>query len=176
MPQEMSKKILVVDDSEVIRNRLCSLLSGIDNVDVVGQASNTSEGYELYDTFKPDIIHAQHLWVTPYAAKKTGVKYIVTAHGTDLKGFVKDERYHKYAIEGARGASKIITISNQVDRETKELYGIDDSMTELILNGYDSELFLVKDVAIFFLFMALLFLANSISLRSGFLSIFSSVF
>ena len=56
MPQEKSQKILVVDDSEVICNRLCSMLSEIDNVDVVGQARNTSEGYELYSTLKPDII------------------------------------------------------------------------------------------------------------------------
>ena len=56
MPQEKSKRILVVDDSEVICNRLCSMLSEIDNVDVVGQARNASDGYELYGTLKPDII------------------------------------------------------------------------------------------------------------------------
>ena len=56
MSQEKSQKILVVDDSEVICNRLCSMLSEIDNVDVVGQARNSSEGYELYGTLKPDII------------------------------------------------------------------------------------------------------------------------
>ena len=56
MPQEKSKRILAVDDSEVICNRLCSMLSEIDNVDVVGQARNSSEGYELYGTLKPDII------------------------------------------------------------------------------------------------------------------------
>jgi glycosyltransferase involved in cell wall biosynthesis len=64
----------------------------------------------------------------------------VTAHGTDLKGFVKDERYHKYAIEGAKKASKIITISNQVDREVTELYKIKDNK-EIIMNGYDENLF-----------------------------------
>ena len=56
MPQEKSKRILAVDDSEVICNRLCSMLSEIDNVDVVGQARNSSDGYELYGTLKPDII------------------------------------------------------------------------------------------------------------------------
>ncbi len=61
---------------------------------------------EEVESFKPDIIHAQHLWITPYAAAQTGVPYIVTAHGTDLKGFVKDERYHSYALEGAAKAAK----------------------------------------------------------------------
>ena len=98
------------------------------------------------EKFKPDVIHAQHLWIAPYAAMKSDVPYIVTAHGTDLKGFVKDKRYHKYALEGAKNAKKIITISDQVDEEVTKLYGIDKDKKELILNGYDENLFLVKDL------------------------------
>lgn len=101
----------------------------------------TKEEVEL---FKPDIIHAQHLWITPYAASLTGIPYIVTAHGTDLKGFVKDERYHKYALEGAKKAKKIITISEQVDAEVTKLYGVEDHVKELVMNGYDENLFKEK--------------------------------
>jgi len=100
---------------------------------------------EEVESFKPDIIHAQHLWITPYAAAQTGVPYIVTAHGTDLKGFVKDKRYHPYALEGAKKAKKIITISKQVHAEVQELYGVEDSLCELIMNGYDEHLFLPKN-------------------------------
>ncbi|WP_165442979.1 glycosyltransferase family 4 protein [Senegalia massiliensis] len=96
---------------------------------------------EEVDDFNPDIIHAQHLWIAPFAASKTKVPYVVTAHGTDLKGFKKDSRYHKYALEGARNASKIITISKQVDSEVKSLYGVNDEDTEIVMNGYDEELF-----------------------------------
>jgi glycosyltransferase involved in cell wall biosynthesis len=99
---------------------------------------------EEVENFKPDVIHAQHLWITPYAASLTGVPYIVTAHGTDLKGFVKDERYHKYALEGAKKASKVITISEQVDTEVTELYGVSEEKKELVMNGYDENLFKVK--------------------------------
>lgn len=95
-------------------------------------------------SFKPDIIHAQHLWITPYAAALTGVPYIVTAHGTDLKGFVKDSRYHPFALEGAKKAKKIITISKQVHAEVQELYGVPESQCELIMNGYDEHLFMRK--------------------------------
>lgn len=102
---------------------------------------------EEVDNFKPDIIHAQHLWVTPYAASLTGVPYIVTAHGTDLKGFVKDARYHKYALEGAKKAKKIITISEQVDAEVTKLYGVEDSVKELVMNGYDENLFKNKGLS-----------------------------
>ncbi|BEP30060.1 glycosyltransferase family 4 protein [Helicovermis profundi] len=98
------------------------------------------------EKFKPDIIHAQHLWIAPYAASLTNIPYIVTAHGTDLKGFVKDKRYHKYALEGAKNASKIITISNQVDEEVTKLYGIKSDKKALIQNGYDENLFLLKNM------------------------------
>ncbi len=99
---------------------------------------------EEAETFKPDLIHAQHLWITPYAAAQTGIPYIVTAHGTDLKGFVKDERYHPYAIEGAKKAKKIITISKQVHAEVKDLYGVPEEKCALIMNGYDENLFMIK--------------------------------
>ncbi|MEA1940320.1 MAG: glycosyltransferase family 4 protein [Candidatus Caldatribacteriota bacterium] len=101
---------------------------------------------EEVDKFKPDIIHAQHLWITPYAALKTGLPYVVTAHGTDLKGFRKDRRYHAYALKGAQNAKKVITISRQVDRDTKELYKIKDDQRIIILNGYDEELFKPKNI------------------------------
>ena len=105
---------------------------------------NTTQ--EEVDKFKPDIIHAQHLWITPYAALKTGVPYVVTAHGTDIKGFRKDRRYHHYALKGAQNAEKVITISKQVDRDTKELYKIKDDHRIIILNGYDEELFKPKNI------------------------------
>jgi len=100
---------------------------------------------EAIEENRPDVIHAQHLWITPYVASKFDIPYIVTAHGTDLKGFVKDERYHPYALEGARKAKKIITISKQVDREVTELYGISENKA-LVMNGYNEDLFMPKEL------------------------------
>lgn len=101
---------------------------------------------EVVAVFKPDVIHAQHLWVTPYAALQSGVPYVITVHGTDLMGFKKDERYHKYALEGAKNASKIITISRQVHNDTLELYKLPENQLILNPNGFDDEIFKVKDV------------------------------
>lgn len=102
---------------------------------------------EEAEDFKPDIIHAQHLWIAPYAAYKTGIPYVVTVHGTDLKGFIEDKRYHPYALEGAQNAQKVITISKQVDRDTRELYHIEDKKRKIVHNGYDTNLFKVKEVS-----------------------------
>lgn len=96
--------------------------------------------------FKPNIIHAQHIWITPYVAAKTNIPYVITAHGTDLMGFKKDDRYHKYALTGARKAKKIITISQQVHEESLKLLKIKENKLELIPNGFDENIFNIKDI------------------------------
>lgn len=99
---------------------------------------------EIVKQFKPDVIHAQHMWVTPYAALKSGVPYVITVHGTDLMGFKNDKRYHKYAIEAADNAKKIITISRQVHNDTLELYNLPEDKLALNPNGFDDDIFRIK--------------------------------
>lgn len=101
---------------------------------------------EAVNQFKPDIIHCQHLWIAPYCASKLNVPYVVTAHGTDIKGFCRDERYHKYAIEGAKEAAAVITISKQVDADVEKYYGVESSRRRLILNGFDEAIFRPIDI------------------------------
>ncbi len=102
---------------------------------------------EAVEQFKPDIIHCQHLWIAPYCASKTGVPYVATAHGTDLKGLVLDSRYVPFALEGAKHSKKVITISKQVDFEVGEKYHIPPSQRTLILNGFDEDIFNLKEVS-----------------------------
>ena len=101
---------------------------------------------EVVSDFKPDVIHAQHLWITPFVALKSGFPYVITVHGTDLMGFKKDERFHKYALEGARKAKKIITISRQVHNDTIELYKLPEEKLILNPNGFDENIFKIKKV------------------------------
>ncbi|MCF7859484.1 MAG: glycosyltransferase family 4 protein [Candidatus Cloacimonetes bacterium] len=96
--------------------------------------------------FKPDIIHAQHLWITPYAALTSGIPYVVTVHGTDLMGFKKDRRYHKYALKGADNAAKIITISRQVHNDTLKLFDLSEIKLKLNPNGFDDSIFRPKSI------------------------------
>src|SRR6056297_2328459 len=95
----------------------------------------------ICENFKPDIIHCQHLWVAPYAALQTKIPYVITAHGTDIKGYKKDKRYRQIALKGAAGAEKIITISDQVNQDVKKYYFIEDNKLIKILNGVDDTLF-----------------------------------
>ncbi|RCW49881.1 MULTISPECIES: glycosyltransferase family 4 protein [unclassified Halanaerobium] len=96
---------------------------------------------EEAETFKPDVIHCQHLWVAPYATMQTNIPYVVTAHGTDIKGYKKDKRYRHIALQGASHADKIITISDQVHSDVKKYYFIKEEKLQKILNGVDEKLF-----------------------------------
>jgi len=106
--------------------------------------------------FKPDVIHAQHIWLLSWLAKKTDIPYVVTAHGTDLMGYQKSGRFRQYAHEAALGAKRIITISNDNDELVHQLFPdcADDNdelvhqlfpdcagKTVFMRNGYDPERF-----------------------------------
>jgi len=91
--------------------------------------------------FKPDVIHAQHIWLLSWIAARTGVPYVVTAHGTDLMGYQQGARFRKYAEEAAAGAKRIITISNDNDELVKELFPGCADKTVFMKNGYDPERF-----------------------------------
>jgi len=90
---------------------------------------------------RPDIIHGQHIWLLSWLAIKTGIPYVVTAHGTDLMGYKKGERFRKYADETALGAKHIITISNDNNELVKELFPAAADKTVFMKNGYDTERF-----------------------------------
>ena len=100
---------------------------------------------DAVETWQPDIIHANHLWVTSYVAAALDVPYVSTAHGTDLMGFTKYEAYHDLALEGAHAAHAIIAISQQVKRDTQDLYGLPDDRVRLIWNGFPDSIFRVID-------------------------------
>ncbi len=102
--------------------------------------------WEETTAFKPDLIHCQHLWVAPYAASMTGLPYIITAHGTDIKGFKTDKRFQNIALKGAQKAKKVITISKQVHRDVKKYYDLPEEKLELILNGFDEGIFKPMDL------------------------------
>lgn len=101
---------------------------------------------EVVVDWKPELIHAQHLWVTGYAAAGTGLPYVVTAHGTDLMGFRSYPAWRQVALDGARRASAVIAISRQVAGDAMDLYGIGESRVHLIMNGFDGSIFKPMDV------------------------------
>jgi glycosyltransferase involved in cell wall biosynthesis len=101
---------------------------------------------EAVSEWQPDIIHAQHLWVTGYAAHATGTPYVATAHGTDLMGMRKYEKWQAIALEGAYYAYAIIVISKQVAEDTMAIFNTPPERIRLIMNGINEAIFRVMEV------------------------------
>ena len=98
------------------------------------------------ENFKPDIIHGQHIWLLSWLAIKTGIPYVVTAHGTDLMGYKNWERFRNYAKETAEGAKRIITISNDNNELVGELFPNCKDKAVFMQNGYDTGRFYPEPV------------------------------
>jgi len=49
-------KVLIIDDSEIIRERLSILLGEIDNVEIVGVAACAAEGLDMVNSYNPEFI------------------------------------------------------------------------------------------------------------------------
>ena len=96
---------------------------------------------QMIEEFQPDIIHAHHVWITPYVSASFPLPYVVTCHGTDLIGIGKDERYKDYALVGAHRAHGIIAISKQVENDAISAYSVKPERCHLIGNGFGEENF-----------------------------------
>lgn len=93
--------------------------------------------------FRPDIIHAHHVWVTPFVASETGLPYVISVHGTDLMGYRDGPRYRPMARTAAEKAYGLIAISRQVRDDTVATYGVSQNKVHLIANGFDVDIFKV---------------------------------
>jgi glycosyltransferase involved in cell wall biosynthesis len=93
--------------------------------------------------FQPDIIHAHHVWVTPYVASETGLPYVISVHGTDLMGYRDGPRYRELARTAAEKSYGLIAISHQVEDDTISTYGVSKDKVHLIANGFDLDIFKV---------------------------------
>ena len=102
----------------------------------------------LVERVRPDIIHCQHCWVTPYCASRTGLPYLATAHGTDQMGYKQDERYRPLVDEGIAGATRIIAVSSQVQGDIDSLYALPEGKSTILLNGFSTDIFSPLDVSV----------------------------
>ncbi len=98
---------------------------------------------ETVAEFKPDIIHAHHVWIAPFVAAETGLPYIISIHGTDLMGYRDGPRYRTMAEAAAQNAFGLIAISEQVRDDTLSNFDIPAAKLHLIANGFDGNIFKV---------------------------------
>ena len=101
---------------------------------------------QAIESFKPDIIHSQHIWLLSYLAAKRNVPNIITAHGTDLMGCQKWPQFKPFADQAAAGANRIITISKNNHEATLAAFPQIAAKTKLLSNGYNNDIFYPQPV------------------------------
>jgi len=65
------------------------------------------------------LLHVNHVVLMPYVAlqvkRRLNIPYVVTVHGSTIEYVVNpDPRYHQYAVEGLRGAERVIVLNSEV--------------------------------------------------------------
>lgn len=110
-----------------------------EQIDAYKMAFRKALAYEI-ECFEPDIIHCGHIWIQAACAADFDIPLIITAHGTDLIGFEKTERFRAEAKKAYRAARAIVAISQDNAELVKELFGEPEKI-HLIRNGYDPSVF-----------------------------------
>lgn len=102
------------------------------------------------EDFKPDIIHAQHIWtlagISAECCKNHNLPLIITCHGTDLMG-INDEskRNESWGTDWSKRAisyaNSIVTISKDSTELAESIFPEAKAKTIWIRNGVDSHVF-----------------------------------
>lgn len=96
------------------------------------------------EEFKPDIIHAQHIWIISSIAAEFAIPIVITSHGSDIMGYEEWEKFHHYAHNATNKCKKIIAISNHNRDVIANIFRENDGKIVTILNGYDEKKFYRK--------------------------------
>lgn len=97
--------------------------------------------HDAVRTFRPDIIHAQHVWLLACLAARTGLPTVLTAHGTDMMGYRKWPRLRPLADEAVERCRRIIAISRDNYEDTVATIPAAAPKMVLLLNGYNEDVF-----------------------------------
>lgn len=109
---------------------------------------------EVIKDFKPDIIHAQHIWtlagISSKCAKEHNIPLVITCHGTDLMGIQdEDKRNENWGTEWSKKAieyaNKVITISKDSNELAESILPEAKGKTIWIRNGVDSHVFYINN-------------------------------
>ena len=96
---------------------------------------------EEINTFKPDIIHTQHIWIWSSIVAEYNIPTIITSHGSDMMGYDIDNSFYPYCIKAINGCDKIVTISKKNREVVIERFPEAEEKNVTLKNGYDTKVF-----------------------------------
>ncbi len=109
---------------------------------------------EVIEEFKPDVVHAQHIWtlagIAAKCSKEHNIPMIITCHGTDIMGIQDEQKRNEkwgtnWANEAAEYASVIVTISKDSNELAENILPKTKGKTKWIRNGVDMSVFSKDD-------------------------------
>ena len=95
--------------------------------------------------FKPDIIHSGHIWILSDIVSGYCIPTVITSHETDMIGYNKWKRFHKYCEKAVEKCNKIITISKSNNEEVIKAFPKAKEKVVQLQNGYDQSIFYKKE-------------------------------
>ncbi|WP_251198265.1 glycosyltransferase [Anaerotardibacter muris] len=98
------------------------------------------------ESFSPDVIHGQHVWILPSLACDHGVPLVLTAHGTDLMGYEKWPHLHAFADRAIEDCEKVICISEDNEELVRATFPEQAHKIVRRRNGYNPDIFKVEDI------------------------------
>lgn len=97
------------------------------------------------EEFKPDIIHAQHIWILSNIALEYNIPVVVTSHGSDIMGYDEWPEFHDIMHNVAEKCKSIIAISNHNKELISNNFKEASSKITTISNGYNDKYFFKKN-------------------------------
>lgn len=98
------------------------------------------------ETFKPDIIHGQHVWILSCLASEYDIPLVLTAHGTDLMGYDKWPEFRQYADTAMNKCRYVISISKDNCELLEKIFPDHKDKIVMMRNGYDPNVFYPTDI------------------------------
>lgn len=131
-------KIMLVDDHQIVRDGIKALLESLDNVQVIGEASNANELLEKLSISKPDIIvtdismpDISGIELTKIINEKeefSGIKVLI------LSMFTNEDFIFNAIKAGARGYLPKNTTRRELFEAVNTIYNGDEYFSESISN------------------------------------------
>lgn len=109
---------------------------------------------EVIKAFKPDVVHAQHIWtlagISAKCCKEHNIPLVLTCHGTDLMGIADETKRDSFwgtnwANLATEYADTIVTISKDSNEQVEKFFSGIKQKTLWIKNGIDNHIFFKND-------------------------------
>jgi glycosyltransferase involved in cell wall biosynthesis len=95
------------------------------------------------DAFRPDVIHANHLWLAASQAKSLfpDIPVVASCHGTDLRQFRNCPDLQEEVLAGCHHLDAALALSSFQQPEISSLYGISPERIPVTGIGYNDQIF-----------------------------------